>query len=335
MKFSLFTVFDNYKEVYPRTPDQFLEEVLQQTEEADRLGFDSVWFAEHHFKEYGILSSPNMMIAAAAQRTKYIRLGVAVVVLPFHNPIRVAEEYALADVLSGGRLNLGLGSGYLPHEFAGFNISAENKVHVFNEALDIINKAWSGEKFSYKGEYFEFNDVEMNVLPLQRPNPPTWIAALRPAGAQFVAQMGYPIMGIPYVNGNSIAEIESIISGYKKTYVESGHDLSKVEIPLALHTYVAETTEQARAESEEHLNLYLSTRQYGKNVRFDDLLEREQLAIGSPEDVIALLRKYEAIGMNNVMMLLNFGGMPHEKVMKSLGLIANEVIPAFRGAKVK
>ncbi|GIM46548.1 luciferase [Collibacillus ludicampi] len=334
MKFSLFTVFDNYKHVYDRTPEQFIEEVLQQTEAGDRLGYDSVWYAEHHFSEYGVLTSPNMLIAAAAQRTKKIRLGVSVAVLPLHNPLRIAEDYALADVLSGGRLNFGIGSGYLPHEFAGFNMTTENKAHIFNEALEIIKLAWSGERFSFKGNYFECTDVELNLLPVQRPMPPTWIAALRPAGAYYVAKMGYPIMGIPYVNANSIHELEEILSGYKETYKESGYDLDQLEIPLALHTYVAETSEQARKDSEEHINLYLKTRQYGKNARYDDLLAKEQLAIGSPEDVIQLIRKYEAIGMNHVMMLMNFGGMPHEKVMKSIELVAREVMPAFKGVNV-
>jgi alkanesulfonate monooxygenase SsuD/methylene tetrahydromethanopterin reductase-like flavin-dependent oxidoreductase (luciferase family) len=195
--------------------------------------------------------------------------------------------------------------------------------------LEILKLAWSGEKFSYKGKYFDVRDVEINLLPLQKPAPPIWIAALRPAGAYYVAKMGYPIMGIPYVNANSVEELKQIIDGYKATFTENGYDASTLEIPLALHTYVAETDEQARADSEKHLNLY-----YGKGAVYDDLLAKEQLAIGSPSTVINILRKYEAVGMNHAMLLLNFGGIPHEKVMHSIELIAREVIPAFKEVQV-
>src|SRR5690625_157951 len=127
MEFGLFTVFDNYEKELNRSHEQFLNEVLEQSVLADELGFDSVWFAEHHFSEYGILTSPEILLTVVAERTKNIRLGVSVVILPFKNPIDVAEDYALLDVLSNGRLNLGLGSGYLPHEFAGFNIDPKDK----------------------------------------------------------------------------------------------------------------------------------------------------------------------------------------------------------------
>jgi natural product biosynthesis luciferase-like monooxygenase protein len=328
MKFGLFTVFDNYQAKMARTPEQMLYEVLEQTVLADRLGFDSVWFAEHHFSEYGILTSPHVLITAAAQRTQRIRLGVSIVTLPFHNPIHVAEDYALVDVLSGGRLNLGLGSGYLPHEFAGFNLDGKDKAFRFNDALAVIEKAWTGEKFSHHGEYYQFTDVQLQLLPKQKPVP-IWIGALRPQGVQYVGKMGYNIMGVPYVSSNSIDELASIIAQYKQAYREAGHDERKIHLPLALHTFVAETREEAIATARDHLNLYLATRQYGKGAQFEDLAQREQLLIGSPDDCIEMIKRYEAIGMDQVMMLMNFGGLPHEQVCQSMKLVAERVIPAF------
>lgn len=328
MKFGLFTVFDNYSDRNPRTAEQLLYEILDQTEFADTLGFDSVWYAEHHFSEYGILTSPHMLITAAAHRTKRIRLGVSIVSLPFHNPIRVAEDYALADVFCNGRLNLGLGSGYLPHEFAGFNVDGKDKAHRFNDALAVIEKAWTGEVFSHQGEYYQFRDVQLKLLPKQD-KVPLWIGALRPQGVKYVGQMGYNIMGVPYVAANSIEELRQIIDDFKTSYCEAGHDQSKINIPLALHTYVAETREEAIETAREHLNLYLATRQYGKGAQFEDLQAREQLLIGTPDEVIDMIRKYRSIGMDHVMMLMNFGGLPHEKVMKSMELVAKHVMPAF------
>jgi alkanesulfonate monooxygenase SsuD/methylene tetrahydromethanopterin reductase-like flavin-dependent oxidoreductase (luciferase family) len=334
MQFGLFTVFDNYQERFNRSHEQLMNEVLEQTVHADRLGYDSVWFAEHHFSEYGILTSPQMLLAVAAQHTQNIRLGVSIVTLPFKNPIQVAEDYALLDVLSNGRLNLGLGSGYLPHEFAGFNVDGKDKAFRFNDALAVIEKAWTGEKFSHEGEYFQFTDVKLEVIPKQK-QVPTWIGALSPVGSTFVGRMGYNIMGVPYVASRSIQELKQILDDYKKSYREAGHDESKINIPLAIHTFVAETREEAEQAARGHLNLYLDTRQYGRSAQFEDLEEREQLLIGSPEDVIARLLKYQEAGCDHVMMLMNFGGLPHEKVLKSMELVAEKVMPAFaKNAKV-
>jgi alkanesulfonate monooxygenase SsuD/methylene tetrahydromethanopterin reductase-like flavin-dependent oxidoreductase (luciferase family) len=328
MEFGLFTVFDNYREIFNRTPEQFLNEVLEQTEYADELGYNSVWFAEHHFSEYGILTSPQILLTAAAQRTKNIRLGVSIVTLPFKNPIQVAEDYALLDVLSNGRLNLGLGSGYLPHEFAGFNVDPNDKALRFNDALAVIEKAWTGEKFSHNGEYYQFSNIKLEVIPKQE-KVPIWIGTLSHRGAEFVGKMGYSIMGVPYVASRSISELKQIIDNFRKAYREAGHDEKKVNIPLAVHTFVAETREEAERISKKHVNLYLDTRQYGRNAKFEDLEEREQLLIGTPEDVIQRLKKYQEAGCDHIMMLMNFGGLPHKEVLKSIELVAKEVMPAF------
>jgi alkanesulfonate monooxygenase SsuD/methylene tetrahydromethanopterin reductase-like flavin-dependent oxidoreductase (luciferase family) len=334
MEFGLFTVFDNYKEIFNRTPEQFFNEVLEQTEYADQLGYNSVWFAEHHFSEYGILTTPQILLAVAAQRTKNIRLGVSIVTLPFKNPIQVAEDYALLDVLSNGRLNLGLGSGYLPHEFAGFNVDPADKALRFNDALAVIEKAWTGEKFSHSGDYYQFSNIKLEVLPKQK-KVPIWIGTLSRRGAEFVAKMGYNIMGVPYVASSSLSELKEIIDNYKKAYREAGHDEKKINIPLAVHTFVAETREEAERISKKHVNLYLDTRQYGRNAKFEDLEEREHLLIGTPEDVINRLRKYQEAGCDHIMMLMNFGGLPHKEVLKSMELVAKEVMPAFKNDPAK
>jgi alkanesulfonate monooxygenase SsuD/methylene tetrahydromethanopterin reductase-like flavin-dependent oxidoreductase (luciferase family) len=337
MEFSLFSVFDNYKnydETFERTPEQLLNEVLEQTVVADGLGYDAAWFAEHHFSEYGILTSPQTFLAVAAVKTQNIRLGTAIITLPFKNPIQVAEDYALVDVLSNGRLNLGLGSGYLPHEFEGFKVEGKDKALRFNDSLAVIEKAWKGEKFSHNGDYYQFKDIKLEVLPKQK-ELPIWIGTLSHNGASFVGKMGYNISGVPYVACNSISELKDIIDNYKDNYRKAGHDEKKINIPLALHTYVAETTEEAVATAKPHLDLYLDTRMYGKSAKYEDLRDKEQLLIGSPEDVISMLRKYQDAGCDHIMMLMNFGGLPHEKVLKSMELVAKEVMPAFKKSSQK
>jgi len=333
MEFGLFTVFDNYKEEIGRSHKQLLDDVLEQSVLADQLGYDSVWFAEHHFSEYGILTTPPMLLAVLAERTKNIRLGVSIVTLPFKNPLQVAEDYALLDVLSNGRVNLGMGSGYLPHEFSGFNVNGKDKAFKFNDALAVIEKAWTGERFSHDGEYFQFKDVKLEVLPQQK-EVPLWIGALSHKGSQFVGKMGYSIMGVPYVASSSIEELGKIIANYKENYREAGHDDRNIKIPLAIHTYVAETREKAERDAREHINRYLDTRQYGRSAQFEDLEERGQLLVGTPDDVIERLKKYEEIGCDHIMMLMNGGGMPQEKVLSSIELTAKEVMPAFKKTTV-
>lgn len=334
MEFGLFTVFDNYKDEIGRSHKQLLDDVVEQSVLADQLGYDSVWFAEHHFSEYGILTTPPMLLTVVAERTKNIRLGVSIVTLPFKNPIQVAEDYALLDVLSDGRVNLGMGSGYLPHEFSGFNVSGKDKAFKFNDALAVIEKAWTGKRFSHNGEYFQFEDVKLEVLPKQK-EVPLWIGALSHNGSQFVGKMGYSIMGVPYVASSSIKELGNIIANYKEKYREAGHDESKIKIPLALHAYVAETREQAERDAREHINRYLDTRQYGRSAQFEDLEAREQLLVGTPDDVIERLKKYEDIGCDHIMLLMNGGGMPQEKVLSSIELTAKEVMPAFKKVVIK
>lgn len=328
MKFGLFTVSDNYVQELPRLPGQLLEEVIEQTLLADELGYDSTWFAEHHFHEYGVMASPQVLLASVARQTKRIRLGASVVVLPFHDPIRVAEDYALVDHLSGGRLNLGLGSGYLPHEFAGFNVDAQSKPFVFNERFEIIQRLWRGEEFEFQGQYHNYGKIKLELLPMQQPIP-TWVAALRPEAAEYVAKMGQPIMGVAYVSSASIGELKGILDQYKVTSEAAGFLPDRMEFPVAMHCYVAETREEALAVGGEALDRYLRTRLYGRGARFEDLQAREQVIIGTPEDCVARIKQYQAAGVNHLMCMMNYGGLPHEQVKKSMELFAKEVIPAF------
>ncbi|HYB92006.1 MAG TPA: LLM class flavin-dependent oxidoreductase, partial [Candidatus Binataceae bacterium] len=163
-----------------KTERQIVEEQMAILQAAEDLGFDSVWPAEHHFSEYGYCVSSALMLAALAKTTKRIRLGTGIVVLPFHNPIRVAEEYALLDLMSGGRVDLGIGRGYQPHEFRGYGVPQEQSRGIFNESVEVILQAWTQERVNFKGVHFKFEDVQVRPKPLQKPHPPIWMAALSP-----------------------------------------------------------------------------------------------------------------------------------------------------------
>jgi len=329
MRFGIFSVVDHYPAELSRTTGQFYDELLEQVEAAEQLGFESFWIAEHHFHEYGAIPRPAIWMAAAAQRTRRIRLGAAVVVLPFDNPLRVAEDYAMVDVLSNGRLELGVGSGYLAHEFAGFGISAEEKRARFDEALAILLKAWTGEKFSYEGQFHSVKDVAINVVPIQQPHPPISIAVLRNEAAPHVGRKGFPMMLIPYASTEQIEELSSVTSAYKDALIASGGDPFTARLHFGLHTHCAESSDQARAEAKAAVDRYVRTRLYAKQRPFDLLLEKNLVAIGDPDDVTKVLRRYARCGLTDFLAIANFGGLQHKQVLKSMELLAKQVLPAF------
>ena len=336
MHFGLFSVADHYPNELNRHVGELYDEILEQINLADTLGFESFWLAEHHFHEYGAIPRPALMLAAAARTTTRIRLGAAVVVLPFDTPLRTAEDFAMVDQLSGGRLVLGVGSGYLKHEFEGFGITPEEKRGRFDEGLEVLLKAWSGERFTHSGEHFTIRDVALNVVPVARPHPPLWVAILSNGAAYHVGRRGLPIMTIPYATTESFKELEETASAFRTGFAESGKDASEGSIRFGLHVHCAETTEQARAEAREAMERYVRTRLYAKDRSFDELIAKDLVAFGDPEEVCRVLRRYEEAGMTHVMAITSFGGMSHGTVKRSLHLLAEEVLPRLgRNADVR
>lgn len=327
MRFGIFSVVDHYPTELARSTRQFYEELLQQCQLAENLGFDSFWVAEHHFHEYGVIPKPAVWMAAASQRTKRIRLGSAVVVLPFDNPLRVAEDYAMVDVLSNGRVCLGVGSGYLKHEFDGFGIDPEEKRARFDESLDVLRRAWSGERFSYNGRFCQVADLALNVVPIQRPSPALYIAVLRSEAAQYVGRMQMPLLSIPYASCEDMSEMGQIVASYKSNYVSSGGSAKDAVSAFALHTFCAETRQKACDMASSAMDRYVRTRLYAKQRPMDLLQERDLIAIGDPDDIRRVLRKYEEAGLDEFLAIVNFGGMPHEAVMESMSALAQHVLP--------
>src|SRR5262245_15689916 len=178
MKFGMFFLLQWPRE--RKTQDQVYGETLDQITLAEELGWDAVWIAEHHFSDYGICPNIAVLAAAAAARTKRIRIGSGIVVTPFHHPLRIAEDWAMVDLISGGRLNLGLGRGYQKVEYDGFRIPQRESKERFQAALDVLNLAWQGEPFSYRGQFWQIDNVQTIPQPIQKPRPPIYVAAVSP-----------------------------------------------------------------------------------------------------------------------------------------------------------
>src|SRR5262245_47246335 len=171
----------------------------------DGAGYDAVWLAEHHFSAFSVCPSVHMMGVMAAARTKRLRIGTGVSLAPFYNPLRLAEEVALLDVLSDGRVNWGAGRGFERSEFKAFAIPGEESAARFHEAVDIVINAWTNQKLTYAGKFHNYDGVEVLPKPLQRPHPPVWMAASSPAAIEWAAAKGFSILMDPHSSRQDLA----------------------------------------------------------------------------------------------------------------------------------
>lgn len=329
MRFGMFSVADHHPELGRSAPELY-GELLDRAVLADGLGYESFWIAEHHFHDYGIVPAPAVLLSAVAQRTTTIRLGTGVVVCPFHDPRVVAEQYALLDVLSGGRLNFGAGSGYLPHEFAGFGVDPAAKRDRFDEALDIVHRLWLGERVTVHSPHHDLDDVAINVRPTQQPTPPTWVAVIRAEAAPFVAERGRAVMGIPYAL-ERIDAVHAMLDAYHGAYRAAGHDPAGADVTLAWHTHVADTTGRAIAEVRAAMEQYTATRLYAtsRGKSFDELYENGLLLVGDAAYCRDRVGELRDAGMTRMLLLGDFGGLSHGLVTGSMRRFAAEVVPAF------
>jgi alkanesulfonate monooxygenase SsuD/methylene tetrahydromethanopterin reductase-like flavin-dependent oxidoreductase (luciferase family) len=328
MRMSIFSVQDHHP-AGPRTVPQLYGEIIAQAELADRLGYDTFWVAEHHFHEYGVVPNPAVMLSTLAQRTTRLKLGTAISILTFHNPLTVAESYAMVDVLSGGRLVFGVGSGYLAHEFAGYAIDPAEKRDRFDENLAAVKRLLAGERVTAQGRYHVIDAVKLNVLPLQR-EVPLYVAILRREAAYHVGRQGHNMLCVPYASLESFGDIATLIGEFNKGRAESGSPASENSAAVTLHTHVAESDAAARRNAERPFNLYVDTRLYAKKSTYDDAMRNGLHLFGSVETVADKLVALSRMGVDHVMALQNFGLMPQPLVAASMERLMRDVMPRVR-----
>jgi alkanesulfonate monooxygenase SsuD/methylene tetrahydromethanopterin reductase-like flavin-dependent oxidoreductase (luciferase family) len=332
MKFGIFIFGDNHPDL-GRSNQKYYEEVLTMAEWAEELGLDSFWLGEHHFYWYGTCVSPPMIIAAIGQRTKKIRLGPAVSVLPFRHPLIVAEEYALADNLCNGRLNFAIGSGFSPVEYKTFGMSMEEARERYWESFDVILKAWRQEEFSHKGKYYEIENSSLYVKPVQKPMPPTWIAASSDETLVRAGEMGFSIMGIPFARSANILEVKEKNDLFKQSYIRAGHK-ENPDIIVALHVCLQPTEDDAVKLARPHFDhvvdyLKKYRRPGAKAPDFDNMIKEKLGIFATPETAVTVLKEYEMIGVTHVIFMVNFGGLPMTNVRQTLELMSKAVFPKF------
>jgi alkanesulfonate monooxygenase SsuD/methylene tetrahydromethanopterin reductase-like flavin-dependent oxidoreductase (luciferase family) len=315
-----FSVVDAYPELGARPTDRYAE-VVELAAAADESGLSTFWVAEHHFQPGGICPSPAVLLAACSQRTRRLRLGVMVSVLPFHRPLDVAEEYAVLDRLCGGRFNLGLGSGYIPLEFEGYGIDPATKRERFDRNLETILAAFAGEEV--RAESPGAAPVRLNVLPVQQPHPPLWIAVQRREAIPHVARRGASLALVPYATVSHLAELGEEVREFRAHRPDGGRG----SVSAAVHLYAGDHPERARRALERYLESRLKTQSvsFQEKARRDphhataSSLESDGFALfGTAEKVAARLEEYAALGVDEVLGIFDFGGLAAEESVRSV-----------------
>ncbi len=324
------------------------DEILEEAELAEAMGFDAVFVPEHHMMPDGYLSAPLILLAAIAARTRRLRVGTSILQLPEWHPIHVAEEVAVLDNLSKGRVILGVGLNLVEEEFRLFGIERRGVARRFVEQIEILRRAWSGEPFSFEGEFFTLRDVRITPRVVQRPHPPLWIGAmsepaLRRAGRLGTGWISDPLHVLPVMK--AWAEI------YRHSAIEHGH-ADRIEVVLIRDGWVSRDPEEIRELwwptvreyhlFYKHLGFFESGRfnaQWEPWVRTagDEEWTYERVApnrviAGTPDEVIAEIERYRReVGCEYIVFYFRHPtGPDHRATMRCIELFGKEVIPYFR-----
>jgi alkanesulfonate monooxygenase SsuD/methylene tetrahydromethanopterin reductase-like flavin-dependent oxidoreductase (luciferase family) len=340
-----FGFFDQLPCAAGYTERQRYRDIIAQIELGDDLAFDAVWLGELHFsRAFSILADPLMVLAAAGQRTSRIRLGTAVTLLPLHNPVKIAEEAAIADILSDGRLELGVGRGTAPLHYSGYDIPQEESRERFDEALDFILKAWTEETFSFEGKHFRASELSVVPRPVQSPHPRVRIAANSPDTFPMAGRRRFPIFATPLINPPD--KLKEGLAVYRRAFAEGDTALAfpvhvttsraraRAECEPGLLRFLREAAERLRPLGQADIKSFEAFRQVLariERVSFEDL-DREMGVFGDPdycvERVRALRREYD---MDEFICYFNQGGiMDHALVRETMMLFAKEVMPHCR-----
>lgn len=332
-----------------QSPVQRYRDTIEQCVHAEALGFESVWPVEQHFNpNLSSIPAPLLLLSAVAERTTTLRLGIAVVLLSLSHPVRVAEEIATLDVISNGRVEFGIGRGSIPTHFSGFGLKQAESRERMLESVELIRNAWTNERCSYQGKFWQVDNIAVIPKPVQQPHPPMRFAANSIESFELFGRMGEPIFVAAQVN--PFRKIREFLPVYRQARQAAGHpDRGGEDVTLLTPLYVGESQEQMRQELEPSIrhflaqvaSIYASVGAVAES-RLKEVMERvrnmsyeqmrEVMAVfETPEACVERLKGFQQeFGMGRVICWFNPGGMvPHAQVMRSMELFAKKVMPEF------
>jgi probable F420-dependent oxidoreductase len=336
MKFGLYSSIANPP--HGEHLERSIDEVIAEAQLAEASGFDACLFGEHHQDKDGFLPSPLIVATAVAAHTRRLRVGTSVILLPLHHPVRVAEDVVTLDLVSKGRVIVGVGIGYQPADFRAFGVPMADRAARFEEGIEILRRCWTGERFSFKGSQFVLDDVQVTPRPFQRPSPPLWIGASVLAAARRAGRVADAFVGTP---STTLATAIPLIDAYTHAALEAGRT---AQVVLMRDAWVAST----RAEAEQVYGPHVMTayRYYWQNRLAEfrsipadapftfEALAPDRLILGDPETCVREFHRWrDATGADYFLLRLRHahsGGPPHDKIMEAIKLFGDRVLPYCR-----
>ena len=348
MQFGYFTLSDNHYENNSRNANQFVADIIDEAVYAEEVGLHSAWIGEHHFSTLGVLSCPDLALSVVAARTRQIRLAPAVTVLPLHHPIRVAEQWASLDLLSGGRVDFAAGRGYDRREYLPFGVSFEDNQQIFEEGMEIVRRLWAADgPISHHGRHYHFDDVAITPRPVQSPIP-SYVASFSQPSIELAARLGCNLIVAPFAAAMTYGGLRQVNDLYGETCARHGTPPGRLMCSYFIH-FADNPTEEAAARARQmryynecviaafpgdprtappSYQYFVGMVERLRNVRPQDLSDNSVL-LGTPAQITESLKKVEAAGFDEVILYFNVGLKPHSQVKNEMARFMAEVAPSF------
>jgi len=348
MRFGYFTLSDNHYENNTRTANDFVADIIDEAVYAEAVGLHSAWIGEHHFSTLGVLSCPDLVLANVAAQTRHIRLAPAVTVLPLHHPIRVAEQWATLDLVSGGRVDFAAGRGYDRREYLPFKVSFQDNQEIFEEGMEVVRRLWSSDgPISHRGKHYQFDNVAITPKPVQRPLP-AYVASFSRPSIELAGRLGCGLIVAPFAAAMTYGGLRQVADLYSATCTLHGGAPGRLMCSYFIHFADTKAEEQAaRARQIRYYKecviaafpgdpntappsyrYFIGMVERLRNVRPEDLTENSVL-LGSPARITDTLKKVESAGFDEVILYFNVGLKPHLQVKDEMARFMAEVAPAF------
>ena len=350
MQFGYFTLSDNAYPGNTRTANQLVEEIREQAVLADQLGYHSAWIGEHHFDSLGVNSRPDILLASIVPETERIRLAPAVQVLPLHHPLHVAETWATLDLISNGRVDFACGRGYDRREYAPFDAPYMESAEMFEEAIDVLVKAWSTDgPWSHEGHYYNIPEMALTPTPVQRPLP-FYVGCFSETSLDMAAKRGLNIVFAPFAAAMMFGGLAQAVSLYRERCEAYGQSPGRAM--CSYFVFIADTEAEDDYARERQIDYFRhcvmpafprdpakappTAKYFAKIVENLDRMQKQDLGgnsilLGSAEAIVEQLAEARAAGIEEVILYFNVGNKPHTQVKEQMHRFIEEVAPEFGG----